>query len=559
MRPGRWHRFSLVSREALALVVACCVVVVAAGCSSDPEPAASGGSTVDAPVADDGPGRGGVLRLGIVGPDAIDPAIIVPTDPNEVIPVDLLFDSLTALDAETEQAVGALAESWSVADDGVTWTFVLREGATFSDGEPVRGDDVKYSLERMARRAATSFAAARLDVIVGVDEVTALERLDVPGVVVIDDRTVQITTTGPYPQLPELLAAPSYGIVSRMAFENPDFEGGIVTSGPFTLTDRSEDGTFLRVEPAEGADVKADAVELTRYPSTGAAYEAFQAGELDWVLAPPEQVDEAVAEYGDRYVTPFAGTQFFAFNTADPALADVRFRRAIVQAIDRHALAEQLAGRAVSDGIVAPGVPGFVEDACAEVCAYDPAAASALVAEAFPAGGVPTIELAVPDDPTSPVPQQELAEEMATQLGAVGIPVTVVTKPLFEFRRYAVSGEAQLFSYGWHGMVPSPDAYLTPQFRSDAPDNVTRLASPDVDALLDTARGQDDAELRQRTYAEAEKQVLALVPVVPITAFRTNALASEGVRDLHPRLDGTFDVTAVWVREGGGVNASDEG
>ena len=53
--------------------------------------------------------------------------------------------------------------------------------------------------------------------------------------------------------------------------------------------------------------------------------------------------------------------------------------------------------------------------------------------------------------------------------------------------------------------------------------------------------------------------MLALVPVVPITAFRTNALASAGVRDLHPRLDGTFDVTAVWVREGGGVNASDEG
>ena len=123
----------------------------------------------------------------------------------------------------------------------------------------------------------------------------------------------------------------------------------------------------------------------------------------------------------------------------------------------------------------------------------------------------------------------------------------MVAKPLFEFRRYAVSGQAQLFSYGWQGMAPDADAFLTPQFRTDAPDNVTRLASPDVDALLAAARAQPDPELRAQAYAEAEKQILALVPVVPLAAFRTNAVASEAVRELHPRLDGTFDVTVVWV------------
>ena len=518
----------------------------AVACSSDEPVAAPEGTAPRAAVAA-GPDRGGVLRLGLVGPDAIDPAVIVPTDPNEVIVVDLLFDSLTVIDPETNRAEAALAESWSVGADGVTWTFVLREGATFSNGEPVKGDDVKYSLERMARKAATSFAAARLDVIVGVSEVARAERLDVPGVVVIDDRTVQITTVGPYPQLPELLGAPSYGIVSRQAFESPDFADGIVTSGPFRLTERNDDGTVVKVEPVDAAAVRADGVELRRYPSTTAAYEAFQGGEVDWVLAPPTMVDEAIATYGDRYVTPFEGTQFFAFNLAQPVFADVRFRRAIVQAVDREALAAQLSGRSPSDGIVPPGVPGFVDDACGEVCAYDPSAASALVAEAFPDGNVPSIEIAVPDDPTSPVPQRQLAETMATQLGAVGIPATVVAKPLFEFRRYAVSGQAQLFSYGWQGMAPDADAFLTPQFRTDAPDNVTRLASPDVDALLAAARAQPDPELRAQAYAEAEKQILALVPVVPLAAFRTNAVASEAVRELHPRLDGTFDVTVVWV------------
>ncbi|MEZ5209451.1 MAG: ABC transporter substrate-binding protein [Acidimicrobiales bacterium] len=68
-----------------------------------------------------------------------------------MIVVDLLFDSPAVIDPETNRAEAALAESWSVGADGVTWTFVLREGAMFSNGEPVKGDDVKYSLERMAR------------------------------------------------------------------------------------------------------------------------------------------------------------------------------------------------------------------------------------------------------------------------------------------------------------------------------------------------------------------------------------------------------------------------
>lgn len=519
------------------------MVASVAGCSSERPSTtrddAAPGRVGEERVAD---GSGGTLRLGLVGPDTIDPEKIVPTDPNELIPVDLLFDGLTALDPETNTAVPALASGWQAEPDLRSWTFTIRDDANFSDGTPVTATDVKFSYQRLVKRGDASFAGSRLEVISGAREYAQGEADEVVGILIVNDKKLTITTREPFPQLPELLAAPSYGISSLAAFQRADLTQFPVTSGPFRVIDRDV------LAKAPGSKAKLDRVELVRFPSQEDAYQAFRDGNVDWVIVPNGRAEEAGRELGDTAMAPFLGELFFGINLTDPRFGDVRFRQAIVKSVDRRALlADTLPGRTFLDGVVPPGVPGFEQDACGEPCAYDPEAARRLLAELFPEGEVPSVEISVEDPGPSQIPERALADGIAAQLNAVGIPATVVTRPLLEHRHLAVGGKLQIFYYGWFGMYPDPDAFLTPLFSSSSRDNVTGFNSPGIDAELAAARTLAPREERLARYGAIEKAVLAQVPLLPLGAFRTNAVIGSTVHGYRPRVDGTFVAETVWV------------
>ncbi|MEZ5142147.1 MAG: ABC transporter substrate-binding protein [Acidimicrobiales bacterium] len=482
-----------------------------------------------------------MLRLGLVGPDTIDPAVIVPTDPPELVTVDVLFDGLTSIDPASQTAVPALAERWSADDSLREWTFTLREGATFSDGSPITATDVKFSLDRIARKGRSSIAGVRLDVIDGYGDVLAGTTIELRGVQVVDPRTVRIVTAEPFAQLPELLAAPSYGVVSREAFEGEVPK--VALSGSFNLASR--DATTVKLEKRPGSSAKLDGVELVRFPSDAAAFDAFKAGQIDWVIVPPDQVTAAAATYGDQAVKPFAAEVFFGINTANPALADVRFRQAIVQAVDRDAVVKAaLPGRLALQTVVPAGVPGALgADGCGEPCRYDPATAKALVAQAFPDGNVPTVELLVAQDPA----EAPMVLAVQQQLLAAGIPSTVTAVPFDQFRTQSVGGAQQVFRRGWMGIYPDPDAYLAPLFLSSSQDNTTGVNDPTIDGSIRQARATKDRDARLAAYGQVEKQVLALAPVLPIAQYQTDVVVGTGVQDLAMRMDGTFVVDRVWV------------
>ena len=104
---------------------------------------------------------------------------------------------------------------------------------------------------------------------------------------------------------------------------------------------------------------------------------------------PPDRVEQVAERHGRTAFRPYLGQLFYGFNLKNPKFADVRFREAIVRAIDRDAIVRAIYGAAAQrlDGLVPDGVPGFQPDACGERCGYDPERAQALVAEVF--GGQP--------------------------------------------------------------------------------------------------------------------------------------------------------------------------
>lgn len=528
----------------VAVAVTVVLLAVAVGCSH-------GGST---PTEPDQPAshQGGVLRLGLTGTEALDPAAVVPTDHGQMITVDLLYDALTESTPDGAEVRPALARAWSSDDQLTTWSFDLRPDAQFSDGSPVTAADVKYSLERVASLGTATVAAARLDVIAGYGALAVDKTASgLSGLVADGDHTLKVTLSAPYAELPALLSSPLFGVVKKPAvgegFATIGNVGGVpVTSGPYRIGERG--GDTLRLDRADGANAAPDAVELVRFAAPAAAYAAFEAGTVDWSLVPADKLADAEARFGRGQFRTFQAILWWGINLAAPAYQNLGLRQALVKAVNRPALvARVLPGLRVLNGLVAVGVPGEPEDACGLPCHYDPEGAKALLAAAYPDGSLPGVELDFYDDPT----QTALAEGMKADLEAVGLAVELRPRPFADYRSGVIGGDQQVFSFGWVAVPPIADEYLAPLFASGSADNVTGFSLPDVDAQLAAARVERDPARRQAAYLDAEQKVLAQAPVLPLAQYSTNAVVGERVQDFRARLDGTFDVGAVWLSADG--------
>lgn len=490
---------------------------------------------------------GGTLRVGIERPRSFDPATASPASASELLAADLLFDGLTAV-GSNGQARPAVASSWEPSADLRTWRFELRPGARFANGREIVADDVKYSIERVARQGASSLAAVRLETVTGYDQFASGDTPNLPGLQVVDDRSFDVILDSPQAALPQLLANPAFGIVPREAVEDTA-EGAVpfaeapVTSGPFSFGGGDEQ--VVRLVRAGADTALLDGIELFLYDDLSTAYDNFVAGDLDWTLVPATRSAAAADRFGTDGFAPFQAELFYGFNLASPTFADPRFRRAIVAAVDRDAVVNAVfAGSAEPlDGVVPAGVPHGDAGPCEAVCGYDPDLARALVAEAYPGGGVPEVRIDYYEGPS----EDAVAGILESSLEAVGIPVARRPLPFEEYQSFAVSGDQELFRLGWIGAYPSPDAYLSPLFSTASPDNATGFADPVVQGLLDEAAATADPQDRLDRFARAEQIILGHAPILPIAQFRTRAVVAEDVRDLELTVGGTFAGERVWL------------
>lgn len=501
------------------------------------------------------PVDGGVLRMGLERPGSLDPALADRGLQAELIAADLLFDGLTALDPDSQEALPSVAAEWSADDTLKVWTFTLEPEARFHNGRRIRAGDVVFSLQRVAKRGPSSTASVQLELIEGYRPFAVdgeAERL--AGLEVVDERTVRITLNRRLASFPLLMANPVYGIVPEEAVGpvEPPFGEEPVGSGPFRLERRTDDE--LNLVAAEGADVHLDGITVALVDDPATAYERFEDGDLDVVRVPADRVRDAVDRFGNTHFHPYAAELFYAFNLDKPKYANRQFRRAIVAAIDRPAVVDEVyAGTVLPlDAVVPDGVPGHQGDACPPVCHADRERAEELVERAFPNGNVPTVNI----DYDEGAPQDEIARRIHNDLEAVGIPAELRPRPFDSdtgdsYQAFVASGDQELFRLGWIGAYPSPHAYLWPLFASEALDNVIGYSNPRVDDLLRRARRTRRTDRQLELYQRAERRILEDLPIVPLVQFQTHAVVSDRVAGFQLTVNGTFPASQVWLAGGG--------
>ena len=351
-------------RRLFALVL--CALVVGGACTG------GGGSSKD----NGKPHTGGTFRFGMERPRSLDPAQA--HTPEEVLLADQLFDSLTTYDPTTLAVQPAVAASWTTTPDQAHWDFTISPSAKFSSGRPITGTDVKYSLERLARRGSTATTSFLLEPISGFAAFNDPKGTanDLAGIKVTAPNVVHFDLDQPLSTLPALLGNPTFAIVPSDAVDAkppaPDFNREPVTSGPFRLKSRTDD--LLHLVAAAGVKANVGGVDVHFYNDEPSAYAAFNRGAVDWTTVPPDRVDEVAEKHGRGGFKPYATVGFYGFNLKSPKFADPRFREAIVAAIDRNAIVRGIYNGTVraTSRLVPEGIPGSQVDPCGAKCTHDP-------------------------------------------------------------------------------------------------------------------------------------------------------------------------------------------
>ncbi|GAA2118116.1 ABC transporter substrate-binding protein [Nocardioides bigeumensis] len=488
----------------------------------------------------------------------------------------LTYDYLISYSMDDMSPQPGLATEWETSEDGLTWTFKIRDDVVFSDGEPLTSADVKFTLDRVLDGGPEAATWGSY--------LTGVESAEAP-----DDTTVVLTLSAPNAVLP-LIPIP---IVPEhiwkdipenevKSYGNEPTDGQpVVGSGPFRLVEGTAGGSTYRFEANpdywKGAP-HIDEVVYRVFKSEDPAVQALIKGEIDFVseisalqVKALEGREGIIAHNGDS-----PGFDEIAFNTGsvdletgepigdpNPAVLDAKFRFALNFAIDRERLIEAAyqGGGQPGTTIIPPAYPDFHwEPDDPEAFAYDPDKAAQLLDEAgytmgddglrtLPNGDpIGTLRLAARSDSQTSVDVMDFFKEW---LADIGIDAEVTAYESSKLTNVILDGEFDTFEWGWF-VEPDPDSmlsYMTCGQRGNWSDSW--LCNEDYDALYeaqhvendDAARADMVKQMQEILYNEAPYLVTAYSSIGE--AFRSDRF---GCFQPQPAPGG------IWIQQYGSQN-----
>jgi peptide/nickel transport system substrate-binding protein len=456
-------------------------------------------------------------------------------------------EDLTKSGVESPPIVPALAESWTVSEDGKTYTFKLRQGVKFHDGTPWNAAAAKFNLDRMTNPKFKFHQPIAVGLMRWMWQ-------DLDNYEVVDEHTFKITLKQPNSEFLRRLAAGGSGaprMVSPAAVEkfgNDGFEQHPVGTGPFKFVERvvGEKVVLERNDDYWNPErkPKAQRIVMRGIPEVATRELALMNGEVDIIGTPSPDSIEYLEAQGLKIVKGPSPTMYTLWvNFKDPALGNPKVRKAICMAIDRAGMAKYLRKGLAQPayGILNFGGPGY--DPNFRDCAYDPEGAKKLLAEAgFDKGFTTRFDWT--QGGGSDVNTKGDAEWLQRDLGKVGIKSTI---EMFDNGTYwdmmgagmragtgfmSVSwGESSFF---WLDQVVAAGAIPPGGF------NTGYYKNPKVDELLAKARAAKSSEEMNAALHEVQQIIATDVAFIPyFTAMSVYAM--------RPNVEGFVLAPQHWI------------
>jgi oligopeptide transport system substrate-binding protein len=495
-------------------------------------------------------------------PDTLDPQL-ARTDAAFNILRDL-FEGLTAVGRDGG-AVPAAAESWTVSPDGLTYTFTLREGLRWSNGDPLHAGDYVAGMRRLVDPATASPYAQFIDPVWNASAITQGTKPPKDlGVDAPDDRTVVVRLEHPAPYLLGLLAQPGTFPVHGASLASNGAEyarpGKLVSNGAFVLEDWVLGSHVVaRRNPnyRNDAATSVDSVHYVHIADAGAELRQYRAGQLDATYVVPSQQFQWIKDHlaGELHVSPQLSVYYYGFNlTRLPFKDNPGLRRALSLVIDRERLTTAITG--VGEAPAYGWVPRGTWNYTPQRYDYADRPYAERVAEARELYARAGYSAAKPLKTELRYNTGEVHNRLAVAVAsmwkeALGVETTLYAE---EFRvllqTINARKDTQVFRSSWVGDFN--DAYSFAQLlKSDFGINLTKYRNPTYDALLAEALDQADPAQRRALLEQAERVMLADHPVLPLYFYVNKHLVKPWV---HGWTDNVMNVVYSKDLRVGGAN-----
>ena len=430
-----------------------------------------------------------------------------------------IFDRLVDVEVDADgnsKIVPSLAESWDISDDGLEYTFHLRQGVKFHNGNDFTAEDVAYTFHRMLTVEGgvnTEF----IDQIKGADELLAGETDTLEGVEVVDDYTIKVTLKEPFAGFLASISSPGVSIYDSEATEAAGDQFGMdpavtVGTGPFEFASWSFNNQLVltRNEDYWKGASGLPGVVIKIIPDTETQSMMFESGELDILDLDyaADSADRFTETYPDQIVQgPRVGIVYFTMNFNKEPFQDVRVRKAVQMSIDRQAILDALYGGRgqVEQGIFPHGLIGFNPDQ--EEIKYDPEAAKALLAEAGYADG---FDMEIAADSSASDTMTMALEIVSDQLAEVGIRAEIKNYDESTWLETRKSGELGSFMSTWSADYNDPDNFIYTFFGNEEKTRIRSINYPDTEVMERVAKARTlvNEDERLAEYKALEEKLI---------------------------------------------------
>jgi oligopeptide transport system substrate-binding protein len=550
------------------------VLALLAGCSSK-----QSGTTKTDETKKDAPKAEKVLRYN-AGADfaSLDPALMT-----DLVSFTAITPLTEGLMRQTEKGlVPGLAKDVKVSPDGLTYTFTLRDGIKWSNGDPITAEDFVYSWTRALHPETAADYAYQLYYIKGgealntvskkkkegdkeVDNPDYAKQLDAAikglGVKAVNANTLEVTLNAPTPYFLDLTAFPTLLPVNKKVVEaNKDWATKAETyigAGPFKIA-KWEPKKELVLEPNpyyyDKSQIKLNKIVYYMIEEQATALQLLESGGLEVMDAPPPAEIARLKKEGLYGTSPSFGTYWFFLNTQKPPFNDVRVRKAFAMAIDRKAIVENVTkgGQVPAYAMVAPGAtdPVAKKDFRAvggDFFKEDLAEAKKLLAEAgYPDGkGFPEMEIIYNTNETHKAVSEALIEMWKKNLGITGLKATNMEfKTLLDKRK---SGDYLIARGGWFGDYLDPMTYAD-MWVTGGGNNDAHWSNKEYDSLIKLAQTTTDPKARFEALHKAEKIAMDDMVVTPIYYYVNQYVQSPKVTGVYRNALGITDFSFADIK-----------
>jgi peptide/nickel transport system substrate-binding protein len=506
------------------------------------------------------PSATGALVYGAGGqPVSLTPGDI--TDGNSIVVQKQIYNYLTGTEPGTTDPAPELATEWNTSEDGLPWTFTLREGVKFHDGTDFNAEAVVFNVNRwwdpefeFGFRDEGNLYEIWTDLFGGYK---GSEESTLTGVRAVDATTVEFQLKEPFAAFPAAIGSGYFGIGSPTAMQEAGASYGMpsgvaVGTGPFVFEEwLSGDRVTLSkfADYWEDGLPMADELVISFVEDPAARLAQLRAGTLDFTVdLTPDQLPEIESDPAlEAVFRPSLNVGYLALNPSYEPLATKEVRQAIAQSINKEAIVQAFWGDlGETDGHFTP--PSLSEYTSDEVDDYEYSveeAKAALAAAGYPDGFDLDLWYMPVSRPYFPNPKP-IAEAFAAELSQVGINVNLQTKDWGAYLADRnVAPGFQSFMLGWTGDYGDPDNFLYAHFGPGATQDLGNYQNPELFDLLDRARVASEQGEREDLYQQVDALIFEEALRIPIVHSQPLLAQRERIQGWEPSPLGSEAFTTI--------------